>query len=261
MSLILREQRCQKCEKLLLRGILFSGRLEVRCPRCSTDNIIDGMGGPVEMPDTYSILFDYDGKVVDASENTSAILGYSRDELLTLQRGDFRSDLSPADYQALRSIMMSGIGPVCFDTVHRKKNGEMLSVRLQIRVLVSEQSRFALVIARILGNHSDAGERSPRYEFAVNTNGQFTYVSVATADLLGHRWISLIGQGVDNFFEVAVEPVFPIAAQLTTGRFFHLEKALVRAEKSSGMPLELNFNPRRDVYEETIGYDVVAFPL
>ena len=80
-SMLNKEYRCD-CGKLLFKGMLSSGRIEIKCLRCgkiltiSDSNIING---PV---DNYSISFKPNGEIVDASLSVEKILGYKPDELI-----------------------------------------------------------------------------------------------------------------------------------------------------------------------------------
>lgn len=43
--------RCKKCEKLLGKGIVERGQVEIKCPRCGTYNIFQvGNFKPIEAP-------------------------------------------------------------------------------------------------------------------------------------------------------------------------------------------------------------------
>ncbi len=242
--------------------MLFSGTIEVKCPRCKTENIYQGIGGPVDEKDRYDILFDFDGNIVDASDTALQILGYSRDELLGMHRTDLGSDITPEDYQELRAVLMAGVGPVSFDTMHRKKNGEFIHVRLQVHVLVSENSKYALIIAHVPGQNGRAtGNNDVPYEFAINVRGQFTYLSILTARLLGKRWISLIGKMMSESFEFADNGVSDFMSRLPSGEFFQIDALCIKSSAGDGACLKILFHPQKDDYGNLIGYDAVGFPL
>jgi hypothetical protein len=65
---------------------------------------------------------------------------------------------------------------------------------------------------------------------------------------------------IDDFFEVIRMPAQSITPQLTEGTFLRLERVHVREIQGKDLFLQLSFNPRRDIYEETIGYDVLGLP-
>jgi PAS domain S-box-containing protein len=228
--------------------MFFSGRLEVKCPRCKTDNVIDGIGGPVRRDGTYSLLFDRAGVIIDADKNATAVLGYSREELVGMRREQLQSEISPDDYLVLRGII-TDLGSAAFDTVHRKKNGEVIPVTLQIRVLISEGNQFALIIGRPLEIHQN-DPAAPQYRFSINAEGRLIYVSLSTAVLLEQRWISLLGKPVSDFFEVTLP---------SSSEFFQQER--VRVHSAADRAVRLIFHPTQDDYGTFSGYDVTGFSL
>lgn len=262
MKSILRDHRCAQCRRLLFRGLLLAGSLEMKCPRCKTENIIRGIGGLPKQEGHYFIVYDYDGNIVDASASTTKILGYSKEELLRMHRGDLRSDVTPADYEVLRATILTGIGSPAFDTVHRRKDGAVLPVKLRVKVLTAEASRYALVIARVLdGMPSSATKRSDdRYEFSVNKKNQFLYVSNPLASRLGYRWIELIGKSLEEIMKPAVSKREREAFKrlLASERSFQLKDTKLLRRDGSSLKFDLSFHPHEDDYEGFEGYDIAG---
>jgi PAS domain S-box-containing protein len=230
----------------------------MRCPRCKAENLIRGIGGLTRKGDYYFVIFDYEGNVVDASASATTILGYSREELLKMRRGDLRSDLNPAEYEMLRALILTGIGSPAFDTVHRKKNGEMLAVKLRVKVLTAEANRYALVIAKVLGIDS-ASEAPMRYEFSINTKAQFLYVSNPLAARLSHPWIALLGKPFRGLLKLTNKKgQESLERLLASERFFQLKGAQMLCRDGSPLMLDFSFHPHEDDYEGFEGYDVAG---
>jgi PAS domain S-box-containing protein len=227
--------------------------------------VVRGLDGPGKKEGHYFIVFDYAGTIVDASASTTRILGYSRNELLRMKRLDLHSDISKSDYEMLRTIILTGIGSPAFDTVHRKKNGHMIPVKLRVKVLTAEASKYALIIAKVLGKDpaAVAEETRGRYECSINARGQFLYISNLLASRLDYRWIELIGKpligllrpmggkkGRDTFERL-----------LASERFFQLRRAELLCRDGSSLPLDFSFHPHEDDFEGFQGYDVAGTVL
>lgn len=102
MALQLDEQRCEQCEKLLFRGVIGIGFIEVKCARCGHLNLLNSYEAMLHgKPGAYILVYDHTGTIVAASTSAEDILGYSGPELTdmsikklgaTCTLPDFRSD-------------------------------------------------------------------------------------------------------------------------------------------------------------------------
>jgi phage FluMu protein Com len=89
------EYRCS-CGRLLFKGLVLSGHVQVKCKRCREVVLFDQ---PLhvrtqeissEIPDStsYSLLVDSKGHIKDASVSAVHRLGYSREALCTMMIND-----------------------------------------------------------------------------------------------------------------------------------------------------------------------------
>jgi two-component system cell cycle sensor histidine kinase/response regulator CckA len=90
---------------------------------------------------------DHDGRYTDVSQTTCALLGYSREELLTMSVFDLTLDLSPDDWPD-RWRELKEHGPLTFEKRYRAKNGEILPVEINSCVLEYEGREHLLGILR-----------------------------------------------------------------------------------------------------------------
>lgn len=88
LAIKLNDQRCKKCNKLLFKGVLGLGLVEVKCPRCGNISILHSFDELlVSNPDAYILVFEPNGRIVAVSDSALRQLGYTTDELthLTMQ--------------------------------------------------------------------------------------------------------------------------------------------------------------------------------
>lgn len=76
----MQEYRCQ-CGKLLFKGLMLVSLIEIKCLRCGTIQLINGMSSNFLGEDKYAFLYNEEGIILSASISANYILGYSPDEL------------------------------------------------------------------------------------------------------------------------------------------------------------------------------------
>ncbi len=93
LAIKLSDQRCQNCNKLLFKGVLGLGLVEVKCPRCGNISILHSFDELlVSNPDAYILVFEPGGRIVAASDSALRQLGYSTEELTSLTMQDLAGD-------------------------------------------------------------------------------------------------------------------------------------------------------------------------
>jgi two-component system cell cycle sensor histidine kinase/response regulator CckA len=100
---------------------------------------------------------DHDGRFTDVSQTTCAVLGYSREELLTMSVFDLTVDLSP-DAWPDRWRELKEQGPFTFEKRYRTKNGEILPVEISSCYLEYEGREHLLGILRDITERKQAEE-------------------------------------------------------------------------------------------------------
>ena len=207
--LLLNEQRC-KCGKLLFKGILFDGILEIKCKRCDQINTM----GDINIVDNathYLLVVDGKGKIINGSEAACYVLGYSHSELL----GKDLSQISPITQKDIEEKFLgpdSVLGEENYfklDTFHLAKSGKKIPVTSLLRLyrptkkekylLISTEPKnsetksnfFKKDSSKFLSNACD-------FYFTVDKKGTCEYVSPLAEEILGFPIGELMGK---NYFD------------------------------------------------------------
>ncbi|HVU06388.1 MAG TPA: PAS domain-containing protein [Thermodesulfobacteriota bacterium] len=145
MKDILDAYRCE-CGKLLARGFIMTGEIELKCRFCKRLTTIKGIGDQISAPDRYAMSLEEDGMVTAASESARTILGYARDELRRKNVSDV-TDITPAIYQNLWKKLESKPGrAVIFSLVEIKKEGVKTKVQGCARLVLGAIGRPILFL-------------------------------------------------------------------------------------------------------------------
>jgi PAS domain S-box-containing protein len=81
-SAVLDEKRCEKCQKLLFRGLVGIGFIEVKCTRCGHVNLLNSFDAMLHgTPGAYILVYDMTGNLIATSKSAERILGYGSKEL------------------------------------------------------------------------------------------------------------------------------------------------------------------------------------
>ncbi len=93
------------------------------------------------------ILHDAQGRIRDASSQTCANLGYSRDELLQMTVGDLSMSYDTAALEQLWDSIEPGSPRICIDQ-HRCSDGQQVPVEVQISCLLVEGNKWFFTLSR-----------------------------------------------------------------------------------------------------------------
>ena len=103
-----------------------------------------------QMLDGFWIVSGENSQVVDVNPAMCDMLGYTREELLTMSISDVEAIDSPEDIeQRIKQIVRDGTAS--FQSRHRRKNGTLIDVEVSVRYLPSSDMFFAI--------HRDITER------------------------------------------------------------------------------------------------------
>jgi nitrogen-specific signal transduction histidine kinase len=103
----LNEYRCT-CGRLLFKGLLLVGTVEVKCKKCGRITSFENTGNEFSFGDRYALISNKAGQIINASPNAYKVLGYSMPELLRMRIEDviqgFSTDLVASINDRLWSI-------------------------------------------------------------------------------------------------------------------------------------------------------------
>ncbi|MCB0195441.1 MAG: PAS domain S-box protein [Anaerolineae bacterium] len=108
------------------------------------------------MRDTVWVI-NFEGKFIDTNSAAAEILGYSREELLTMGPTDIDTGLDAnAIQQLIREMPLDKLQ--IFETVHTTKSGRQIPVEIQSCLIKYQEDRMILSIARDITDRKQAEE-------------------------------------------------------------------------------------------------------
>ncbi len=109
------------------------------------------------MNDTAWVI-DFDGKFVDVNNAAVRVMGYSREELLSMGPTDIDSSLHPEEIKALVKGMPADEVQV-FETVHTTKDGNNIPVEISSSLVTYKGKQVILSIARDITERKEAEKK------------------------------------------------------------------------------------------------------
>lgn len=140
MQEMLSNYRCE-CGKMLLRGFIFVGEVEIKCRFCKKTIAIGGINGTMSNDHRYILIAEQDGKISHVTASSPQHLGYSQEELLNMRVHEvvqfdrtYYMDLWKRLEEKHRSFVL-------FQTQQVSKDGKSLTVQVGARIFVSAIGR------------------------------------------------------------------------------------------------------------------------
>ena len=109
------------------------------------------------MNDTVWVI-DFDGTFIDANDTAVAVLGYSREEVLSMGVKDIDSNLDPKQIKVLVKTMLNGEMQV-FETIHTTKDGKTIPVEISSSLVTYKGKQAILSIARDITKRKEAEQK------------------------------------------------------------------------------------------------------
>ena len=192
-------------EKVMLEAIAARIEASIRRSesiRTDADNralleaVIDKAPLAIELIDAESLRF------VAANNASCRLLGYSREELLSMSVTDIQAKLSPPELRALTE-QIAAAGCIEFDNQHRCKDGQIIDAHVNVNVIQRKGRTYfvgiwrdttaenaALAQIRIL---SLAVEQSPNAVVITDLKANIVYVNHAFCQITGYSREEVIG--------------------------------------------------------------------
>jgi PAS domain S-box-containing protein len=270
-SLFLHDYRCG-CGKLLFKGALLMCRVEIKCKRCGAINVMEGMSSCLGGEGCYTMLMGKNADILNVSESATKILGYSREELLTMRAYDIGPLLPRETYGRLWNTMRSGKESFVLETVQRKKNGETMPVKLRVRFSKLGDMECVFAIAdssRGVAQNVAARDSEPSslvdyncdLRAEVSARGIYTYMGAKSADLLGYASGEVLGRTIFEF-------CFPREADIRRREFamlataeqpFRILNDRVLHKDGRAVTFDTYFVPRYGEHGGFIGYGTMGW--
>jgi PAS domain S-box-containing protein len=139
--------------------------------------LINGMG-------ESAWVIDFVGNFVEVNDAAVEMLGYSREELLSLGIKGIDKYLNPEQVKNLMSRVVSGKNQV-FETVHTTKDGTEIPVEISSSLITYQEKQVILAIARNITERKKAEETMRKSEERYRELANFLPVIVFETDLTG----------------------------------------------------------------------------
>jgi PAS domain S-box-containing protein len=174
-------------------------------------NLINGMG-------ESAWVGDFEGNFVEVNNAAIEMLGYSREELLSLGIKGIDNYLTPEQVKNSANLVVSGKNQV-FETVHTSKNGTKIPVEISSSLISYQEKPAILAIARNITERKKAEKEisrlasfptlNPNPIFEADFGGKIIYCNPATKKLfpdfedlgLSHPFLSDWNQIVGSFVD------------------------------------------------------------
>jgi PAS domain S-box-containing protein len=199
-SLYLPEYRCS-CGKLLYRGVILNGIVEIKCKRCNHLAKVDTLCNDA-VAGRYMLVVGMDGKIINASTSAIDMLGYSLEEL----RGKYFREMTtvsvPDCGKRLRSSLRDSVGKYFrVSTFQKVKSGLIFPVTLHLKMCdTSKGERFIVAIAdtepsreRTISQETNAIKSNGVVFGEMDTEGRFTSISSSFKSDFGYSPIDHLG--------------------------------------------------------------------
>jgi PAS domain S-box-containing protein len=133
MKEILSGYRCE-CGKLLLKGFIFIGEIEVKCRYCKKMTSVSGINGSMSNERRYLLVTDKTGNILRATASASSALGYTGDELRKMNIKDIFPSIKDKVFTVLWSKLKTDEKKaVIFRTEQFRKEKETVTVQIGAR--------------------------------------------------------------------------------------------------------------------------------
>lgn len=209
-SIFLSEHRCA-CGKLLLKGIFFDGKVEIKCKHCKKINQI-GRIKLADDPARYLLIINNQGVIINASDTAAGILGYAIEELIGKHFTEVDPTLPPEIGERFygKKSFLDGNNYLRLDTVHQSKSGVKIPVSVMLKLYnPTEEDRCLLVIAEVKGAQWDKKplplsvldflDKGCDFYAEIDKNGVIESVSPSIEKFFGYTQNEGIGRSVLDF--------------------------------------------------------------
>ncbi|MDD5726136.1 MAG: PAS domain S-box protein [Patescibacteria group bacterium] len=205
----LSEHRCA-CGKLLMKGVLFDGTVEIKCKYCKKIHQI----GRIKLADDaarYLLIINNQGRIINASDTAAGILGYTIEELIGKHFTEINPTLPPEIGERFygKNSFLDENNYLRLDTSHQSKSGIKIPVSVMLKLYEPTEERCLLVIAEVKGEKWDNMplpikaleffDKGCDFYAEIDRNGVIESVSPSIEKFFGYTQNEGIGRSVLDF--------------------------------------------------------------
>lgn len=103
-------------------------------------------------------LANSEGRFIEVNKTSCDMLGYSKEELLSLTISDIDPNFPPERYQSVFKSLI-GMPPTTFETTHRRKDGSIFPVEVTTSIIQFEQSSYTMAFIRDITERKQTEEK------------------------------------------------------------------------------------------------------
>lgn len=245
--------------------------------------IVHGILENSRTPGRYALLLDKAGRIAQSDSSASAVLAYPQSELLAKHVYHLDPLLRPSVYRKLWDMAQNEQESFALETVQRKKNGDILSVKISLRFLFMRGEKYALM--NVDTSHtlfqetsSDSSETYTPYirnQFSaeMNARGIVTYVYGAITHLcgitnlsevqkfLGYTSSEMLGKPLTDFLSAEQKDAYTqeLAGHTAFRTPFHISRTTALHKQGHPIQIESHFTPRLSDNNTFQGYSSLHY--
>ncbi len=270
-SLSPNEYRCQ-CGKLLLKGTILNGFLEIKCKRCG---IINKIGNLKHKKDSsrYLLILNNEGIIINSNDVANTILGYTKEEL----NGKELSFINPTFPKEIfdrffgKDSVLNEENYFELEIVHRNKQGQNILVTSSLKlfkpsdkekyILISSVNKKDVVENRTLFDDNDFIKNSCDFYFDIDKNGIGEFVSPTIGQVLGFKMEDMLGKKYFDFIpnEIKERDIKIFEHFSAKGLPYRIVHDDIVAAKGNKIGCELYFTSKFNSSGSFMGYRVLGW--
>lgn len=162
--------------------------------------LVDQCNDAIEVVDPNTLRF------LDVNEKACSVLGYSREEFLSLRVFDINPSITESSVEKVREELQKS-GVLVRETHHRRKDGSTFPVEVSMRWVRLERD-YVIIICRDLSEHKQAERRLREYErlvegleemiVVVNRDYRYVIANRAFLDYRGAEKDQVVGHHIEE---------------------------------------------------------------
>jgi PAS domain S-box-containing protein len=141
MKEILEDYRCE-CGKLLLRGLILTGEIEVKCRYCKRVEVIRGLTGSLSSDLRYVLFLDEKGIIIRASSSAEKHLGITQSELAGTHISDHMVMLESSFYKTMWEELTEYGTTGLFKTLQRSSDKSLAPITIDARAITATNATY-----------------------------------------------------------------------------------------------------------------------
>ena len=169
-----------------------------------------------QVNDAILVLRAETGAIVDCNEQACRDLDYTRDELLRMTIFDFTTRLKPGPTWNAELEVIASEGHRLTETQHRRRDGMLFPVEINARLILKNDERFIVAVARDLSESRRAETQLHLQDTALNSSANaivitdkdaiIQWANPAFSEMTGYALEETIGKRPNDLVRSGIQP-------------------------------------------------------